>query len=755
MNDLFEQQAQEERAAELRELLRYHNYRYYELDDPQIPDAEYDRLFRELQAIEQEHPELLVADSPTQVVGGGVSRKFAEVVHAIPMLSLGNAFSDEELEDFDRRVREGLGIDGPIRYCAEPKLDGLAISIRYEHGLLVRAATRGDGSTGEDVTHNVLTIDDIPQRLIGDNIPKVLEVRGEVFMPRAGFDELNEKQLAAGEKPFANPRNAAAGSLRQLDAKIAAQRPLSMFCYGVGVIEGFDKPENYSEMIRQLGRWGLQLCPEMAKVEGAGGCLDYYRAIGEKRDSLPYDIDGVVYKVDAFALQEQLGFIARAPRWAIAHKFPAQEQVTTLNDVEWQVGRTGVLTPVAKLEPVHVAGVTVSNATLHNADEIARLQVHIGDRVSVRRAGDVIPQVTGVVEKASDGREIVVPEHCPVCNSEVVRDEDEAAYRCSGGLICPAQLKEGIKHFVSRRAMDIDGLGDKLVEYLVDNELIHDVAGLYELDFAELRVEGMVKEKTALALAEAVEKSKSTTLGRFLFALGIPDVGEVTARDLAESECFGGELERIMDAQYESFIQSRGVTGVGEVKGRAIARFFADFDGELSAMTEPKLFLRRINGVSEGLAAVLIKHFGSLEAIAEAGEENLINKTATRIPGIGENIAHQIVAFFAEPRNREVIARLQQAGVHWPKLEKKAAGAQPLSGKSIVLTGTLSAMGRNEAKDRLQALGAKVSGSVSKKTDLLIAGEKAGSKLKKAQELGVEVMDEEGMLALFEEHGVQ
>ncbi len=754
MNDLFEQQELEERAAELRELLRYHNYRYYELDDPQIPDAEYDRLFRELQAIESEHPELLVADSPTQMVGGGVSKKFAEVVHAIPMLSLGNAFSDEELKDFDRRVREGLGVDGPVTYCAEPKLDGLAISIRYEHGLLVQAATRGDGTTGEDVTHNVLTIGDIPQRLSGENIPKILEVRGEVFMPRAGFDALNEKQLAAGEKPFANPRNAAAGSLRQLDPKIAAQRPLSMFCYGVGVIEGFDKPDNYSDMIRQLGEWGLKLCPEMAEVDGADGCLEYYRRIGEKRDSLPYDIDGVVYKVNVYNLQEKLGFIARAPRWAIAHKFPAQEQVTTLNDVEWQVGRTGVLTPVAKLEPVHVAGVTVSNATLHNADEIARLEVRIGDRVSVRRAGDVIPQVTGVVESAGDSREIIVPEHCPVCNSEVVRDEDEAAYRCTGGLICPAQLKEGIKHFVSRRAMDIDGLGDKLVEHLVDNDLIHDVAGLYELNFSELRVEGMVKEKTALALAEAVEKSKSTTLGRFLFALGIPDVGEVTAKDLAEAGCFGGELERIMAARYDDFIQSRGVVGVGEVKGRAIAQFFADFEGDVSAISDPKLFLRRINGVSENLASVLLSHFGSLSAIAEAGEENLINKTSTTIPGIGENIAHQIVAFFAEARNREVIARLQKAGVHWPALEKQDATAQPLAGKSIVLTGTLSAMGRNEAKDKLQALGAKVSGSVSKNTDMLIAGEKAGSKLKKAQELGVEIMDEEGMLALFNEHGV-
>ncbi len=754
MNDLFEQQELEERAAELRELLRYHNYRYYELDDPQVPDAEYDRLFRELQVIESEHPELLVADSPTQMVGGGVSKKFAEVVHAIPMLSLGNAFSDEELKDFDRRVREGLGVGGPVTYCAEPKLDGLAISIRYEHGLLVQAATRGDGTTGEDVTHNVLTIGDIPQRLSGENIPKILEVRGEVFMPRAGFDAINEKQLAAGEKPFANPRNAAAGSLRQLDPKIAAQRPLSMFCYGVGVIEGFDKPDNYSDMIRQLGEWGLKLCPEMAEVDGADGCLEYYRRIGEKRDSLPYDIDGVVYKVNAYNLQEKLGFIARAPRWAIAHKFPAQEQVTTLNDVEWQVGRTGVLTPVAKLEPVHVAGVTVSNATLHNADEIARLNVRIGDRVSVRRAGDVIPQVTGVVESAGDGREIIVPAHCPVCNSEVVRDEDEAAYRCTGGLICPAQLKEGIKHFVSRRAMDIDGLGDKLVEHLVDNDLIHDVAGLYELNFSELRVEGMVKEKTALALAEAVEKSKSTTLGRFLFALGIPDVGEVTAKDLAEAGCFGGELERIMAARYDDFIQSRGVVGVGEVKGRAIAQFFADFEGDVSAISDPKLFLRRINGVSENLASVLLSHFGSLSAIAEAGEENLINKTSTTIPGIGENIAHQIVAFFAEARNREVIARLQKAGVHWPALEKQDATAQPLAGKSIVLTGTLSAMGRNEAKDKLQALGAKVSGSVSKNTDLLIAGEKAGSKLKKAQELGVEIMDEEGMLALFNEHGV-
>jgi DNA ligase (NAD+) len=573
-------------------------------------------------------------------------------------------------------------------------------------------------------------------------------------MPRAGFEELNRRQFVSGHKPFANPRNAAAGSLRQLDPKITAQRPLSMFCYGVGVIEGFAKPKYYSEMIDQLGEWGLHICPETVVVEGIDGCLEYYKSIGEKRDGLPYDIDGVVYKVDAYELQERLGFRERDPYWAIAHKFPPQEEVTRLNNVEWQVGRTGVLTPVAKLEPVHVAGVTVSNATLHNIDVIRALNIHIHDKVVVRRAGDVIPQVTGVAEADPDGEIIEVPKVCPVvgCGSTVVRDEDAAAYRCSGGLICPAQRKEGIKHFVSRRAMDIDGLGDKLVEYLVDNGLIHDVADLYEFDFRNLRIEGMVKEKTAQALADAVEKSKDTTLGRFLFAIGIPGVGEVNARELAEADYFGGDIDRIMKAKIEDFIQKRGVFGVGPKKGKAIVSFFKEYEGDINSISEPVKFLSQINGVSEGLAKALMAHFGSLKKIASATEDQLVNKTTTVIPGIGENVANQIISFFAEERNREVIRRLRKddGGIKWSASEKDESGEKPLEGMTFVLTGTLSRMGRDEAKDKLMALGAKVTGSVSNKTSVVVAGEAAGSKKEKAEKLGVEIWGEEKLLEIFD-----
>ena len=663
------------RAAQLRDLLAYHNHRYYVLDDPEIPDVEYDRLFRELQGLEESYPELVTADSPTQRVGGEALSGFEQVSHAIPMLSLGNVFSEEELTDFDRRVRQGLDLD-EVEYCAEPKLDGLAISIRYENGLLVRAATRGDGATGEDVTHNVRTIDSIPLKLMGSDYPLVLEVRGEVYMSKAGFEALNARQREKGEKSFANPRNAAAGSLRQLDPRITATRPLTMYCYGIGVVEGAELPDTHSAIINRLKDWGLRVCPEIRVVKGAEGCDDFYQNIGEQRDSLPYDIDGVVYKVNSIAQQQELGFVSRAPRWATAHKFPAQEEITILNDVEWQVGRTGALTPVARLEPVHVAGVIVSNATLHNPDEMARKDVRKGDTVIVRRAGDVIPEVAGVVlSKRPEGSvPFTTPTHCPVCGSDVERDEGESVPRCSGGLYCSAQRKNAIKHFASRRAMDVDGLGDKLVEQFVDENLIDDVADLFTLSAAQIAGLERMGEKSAENLVAALDKAKQTTLERFLFALGIREVGESTARTLA-------------------------------------------------------------------------KHFGNLEAIKTAEEVQLIE-----VEDVGPIVAHHLHTFFRQPHNIEVIEKLQQAGVNWPDVEVVEVGEQPLAGQTFVLTGTLSLMGRNEAKEKLMALGAKVSGSVSKKTSVVVAGEAAGSKLTKAEELGVEVWDEERMISLLSEY---
>lgn len=662
-------------AKKLREQIAYHNYRYYVLDNPEIPDVEYDRLFRGLQELEEKYPELITPDSPTQRVGAEPLKGFAEVRHEIPMLSLGNVFSEEELVDFDRRVRDGLGV-ATVEYCAEPKLDGLAISIRYEDGVLVRAATRGDGTTGEDVTQNVRTIDAVPLKLYGKNYPRVLEVRGEVYMPRAGFEELNERQRDRGEKTFANPRNAAAGSLRQLDSRITATRPLTMYCYGVGVVEGVELPDSHRAILDKLKEWGLRVCPEIRVVAGMEGCYHYYQEIGDKRDSLPYDIDGVVYKVNSLAQQDELGFVSRAPRWATAHKFPAQEEMTVLENVEWQVGRTGALTPVARLLPVHVAGVMVSNATLHNPDEIARKDVRIGDTVIVRRAGDVIPEVVSVVEsrRPKGAKAIATPTHCPVCGSEVLRDEGEAVPRCTGGLYCSAQRKNAIKHFASRRAMDIDGLGDKLVEQLVDEGLINDVADLFILKQAQIAGLERMGEKSAANLVSALDKSRQTTLARFLFALGIREVGESTARTLAN-------------------------------------------------------------------------HFGSLQKIEEASEEQLLE-----VADVGPVVAHHIHTFFRQPHNREVIDKLLAAGVEWPEVEQIESGEQPLSGQTFVLTGTLESMSRDEAKAKLQALGAKVSGSVSKKTSVVVAGEAAGSKLTKAEQLGVDVWDEQQLQSLLHQY---
>ena len=656
----------------LRQDLRRYEYEYHVLDNPTIPDAEYDRLFHQLKALEAAYPELITADSPTQRVGAKPLSGFAQIRHEIPMLSLDNAFSDEEFYAFVKRIEDRLiRLPEPLTFCCEPKLDGLAVSILYVNGVLTQAATRGDGTTGEDITANIRTIRNIPLQLLMDNPPVRLEVRGEVFMPHAGFERLNQQALEKGEKTFANPRNAAAGSLRQLDPKITSKRPLVLNAYGIGIAEGVDLPNTHYDRLQWLKSIGIPVNPEIRLCNGTDEVLDFYRDIQNKRSSLGYDIDGTVLKINDIALQEKLGFISKAPRWAIAYKFPAQEELTRLNDVEFQVGRTGAITPVAKLEPVFVAGVTVSNATLHNGDEIQRLDIAIGDTVVIRRAGDVIPQIIGVLHdrRPADARPIVFPETCPVCDSAIVRIEGEAVARCTGGLFCAAQRKEALKHFVSRKAMDIDGVGGKLIEQLVDRELIHTPADLFKLDLTTLtRLERMGAKSAENALA-SLEKAKNTTLARFIFALGIREVGEATALNLAN-------------------------------------------------------------------------HFKTLEALQNADLEAL-----QQVPDVGEVVANRILAFWHEPHNVAVVNDLIQQGVHWDDVEVKEVGDNLFKGKTVVLTGTLTQMGRNEAKALLQEMGAKVSGSVSAKTDFVIAGDAAGSKLTKAQELGVAVLTEEEFLA--------
>lgn len=656
----------------LRQDLRRYEYEYHVLDNPTIPDAEYDRLFHQLKALEAAHPELITADSPTQRVGAKPLSGFAQIRHEIPMLSLDNAFSDEEFYAFVKRIEDRLiRLPEPLTFCCEPKLDGLAVSILYVNGVLTQAATRGDGMTGEDITANIRTIRNIPLQLLMDNPPARLEVRGEVFMPHAGFERLNQQALEKGEKTFANPRNAAAGSLRQLDPKITSKRPLVLNAYGIGIAEGVDLPNTHYDRLQWLKSTGIPVNPEIRLCNGTDEVLDFYRDIQNKRSALGYDIDGTVLKINDIALQEKLGFISKAPRWAIAYKFPAQEELTRLNDVEFQVGRTGAITPVAKLEPVFVAGVTVSNATLHNGDEIERLDIAIGDTVVIRRAGDVIPQIIGVLHdrRPADARPIIFPETCPVCDSAIVRIEGEAVARCTGGLFCAAQRKEALKHFVSRKAMDIDGVGGKLIEQLVDRELVHTPADLFKLDLTTLtRLERMGTKSAENALA-SLEKAKNTTLARFIFALGIREVGEATALNLAN-------------------------------------------------------------------------HFKTLEALQNADLEAL-----QQVPDVGEVVANRILAFWHEPHNVAVVNDLIAQGVHWETVETKEITENRFKGKTVVLTGTLTQMGRNEAKALLQDMGAKVSGSVSAKTDFVIAGDAAGSKLTKAQELGVTVLTEEEFLA--------
>jgi DNA ligase (NAD+) len=662
------------RAAWLRDELNRHNYAYHVLDNPSIPDAEYDKLFRELQAIEVAHPALLVFDSPTQRVGALAASAFPQVTHSVPMLSLGNGFEDADIIAFDKRVSDGLNSAEEVEYATELKFDGLAINLRYEDGILVQAATRGDGATGENVTANIRTVRAIPLRLHTATPPRILDVRGEVMMYKADLQKLNARQRELDAKEFANPRNAAAGSLRQLDSRITAQRTLRFFAYGVGLLEGAEMPASHSALLDWYAALGIPVCDERAVVKGAQGLLAFYQATGEKRAQLPYEIDGVVYKVNRLGQQQQLGFVSRAPRFAIAHKFPAEEALTTVQGIEVQVGRTGAITPVARLAPVMVGGVTVTNATLHNEDEVRRKDIQTGDTVIVRRAGDVIPEVVAYVPESrpANAQPFIMPTNCPVCASPIVRLEDEAIARCSGGWIkCSAQRKGGLLHFVSRRAMDVEGLGDQLVEQLVDKHIITTAADLYKLGFRALAELDRMADKSAQNVLAALEKSKKTTFARFIYALGIRHVGEATAKELA-------------------------------------------------------------------------RHFGNLDALLAASEEQLLE-----VADIGPVVAKSITAFLSDPLNIELLEQLQAAGVHWPEhtVENKL---KPLAGKTFVLTGTLPNLSRDAAAEKIEAAGGKVAGSVSKKTSYVVAGAEAGSKLAKAEELGVPILDEAALLQLLD-----
>ncbi len=662
-----------QRVERLRAEIERHNHLYHVMDNPEIPDAAYDRLMAELRALEQQHPKLVVPESPTQRVGGSPVPEFAEVRHQLPMLSLENAFAREDVEAFDRRVRERLETDKQIGYACEPKLDGLAVSLTYRDGLLALGATRGDGTIGEDVTHNIRTIPTVPLRLSGRGWPDLLEVRGEVLMSSAGFDEMNRRASEKGEKIFVNPRNAAAGSLRQLDPRLTASRPLEIYFYGAGRVEGKTLPGLHSEILKLLRGWGLRTSPETRLVEGVDGLLGYYEDIGRRRSSLRYQIDGVVYKVESMEQQRRLGFVARAPRWQIAHKFPAEEELTTVRAIEWQVGRTGALTPVARLAPVFVGGVTVSNATLHNIDELRRKDVRVGDAVVIRRAGDVIPEVVRVIieKRPSKSSSVRLPQKCPVCGSAVEREEGEAVARCTGALTCPAQLKESLRHFASRRALDIEGLGTRLIDQLVDSGLVRNPGDLFKLTVEQLANLDRMGERSAANLVESLEHSKQTTFARFLHALGIRDVGEATA-------------------------------------------------------------------------AALARHFRTLDALRSSTAEAI-----EEVPDIGPVTAGHVHAFLAEARNAKVIDALIQHRVRWPAAQGTSARNSPLSGKTVVLTGKLSAMSRDEAGDYIRKLGGKIAGSVSKKTDFVVVGDDAGSKLKKATQLGVKVLEEDEFLKLI------
>jgi DNA ligase (NAD+) len=778
--------AAETRILELRAELDQHNYRYHVLDEPSIPDVEYDRLFHELKALEAENPHLVTPDSPTQRVGSAALSAFTQVRHEIPMLSLGNAFEETDMLEFDRRVNEGLDLPAAskqVEYSCEPKLDGLAVSLLYQNGALVRGATRGDGTTGEDISVNVRTVRNIPLKLHGKGWPDTLEVRGEVFMSKAGFERLNASQLEVGGKTFANPRNAAAGSLRQLDSKITANRPLEFCCYGIGQVS-HDIAETHTGNLQQLKEWGMPISREMKIAHGIEDCLKYYHDIGEKRLSLPYEIDGVVFKVNSIAAQRELGFRAREPRWAIAHKFPAMEELTELLDVEFQVGRTGAVTPVARLKPVKVAGVTVANATLHNMDEVARLGLMIGDTVIIRRAGDVIPQVVQVVQerRPKDARAVEIPQTCPVCGSQVERTQlikrskgketisEGAVYRCVGRLACGAQLKQAIIHYVSRRAMDIEGLGDKTIEQLVDEKLIGSPADLYKLTYEQIiDLEGFA-HISSKKLLKAIDDSKQPTLARFIYALGIPDVGEETAKVLARSL---GSLDRVIVAlpevltylpdvglevahEIHSFFEDEHNQNViGALLGECQMQLqdTGDLGAEFAASATLGGLLDKLNipSVGPGAAQKLADKFGTLEAVVKADwldmRQTLPEKQAQAVRAFFDVLEHAQRALAIE-------LQLKDFGMHWQS-EKKVVEGLPLAGQTWVLTGSLELMSRDVAKEKLEGLGAKVSGSVSAKTHTVVAGPGAGSKLTKANELGLKVLDEEAFVGFLKQQGVE
>lgn len=748
----------------LRETLRRYEYHYHTLDNPLVTDAEYDRLMNELKNLEWQHPELITPDSPTQRVGAKPLAGFAQITHELPMLSLDNAFSDEDLDGFLTRIENFIGQNSEhITFCCEPKLDGLAVSILYENGILTRAATRGDGTTGEDITANIRTIRTIPLKLLAENPPHRLEVRGEVFMPQAAFDKLNKQANAENGKTFANPRNAAAGSLRQLDPKIAAQRQLTFNAYSIGISDSDDElPATHYERLQWLKALGFAVNNEIRLAQGREQLLDFYRDIGQKRPNLGYDIDGTVLKVNDITLQEQLGFISRAPRWAIAYKFPAQEEMTVLNDVEFQVGRTGAITPVAKLEPVFVAGVTVSNATLHNADEIERLGLMIGDTVIIRRAGDVIPKITSVVKHANNPQKIKIPTNCPECGSPLYYKENNGnkiskIIYCSGHLFCKAQRTEALKFFVSRNVMDIEGVGDKLIEKLVEKNLVKTPADLYRLNKSTLMNLDLIGEKSSETILKSINKSKKTTLKRFIMSLMIPNVGESTASNLVD---YYGSLNAIRNASKKELTGIKNIYYIGEKTAQKIINFWKkkNIDVVINNFTNSKKslfeYIQSLDiptvTLKEQTINEIIDKFGNLENFANASFEQLAGKKSV-ISDVGEITGQYIWSFWQDEHNLSVVNDLIAQGVHWDDLSSQKIKDNPLKGKNIVLTGTLLKLTRDEAKELLQSLGCKVSGSVSTKTDYLIAGEKAGSKLAKAQELGVKILNENEFISLIDE----
>ena len=740
------------RAEYLRETINHHNYQYYVLDDPLIPDSEYDRLMRELIELESRFDALVTEDSPTQRVGAEPLTEFKEVKHTVPMLSLANAFNENEMQAFNKRITEKSGIER-INFSAETKLDGLAVSIIYINGKLESAATRGDGYIGEDITQNIRTIKSIPLVLLGDNLPEYIEVRGEVFMTYQGFKLLNKTQREKGEKIFANPRNAAAGSLRQLDSKLTAQRPLSFFAYGTGEFRGVEKVKSHTQILQLIKQWGLPVSPETKEVTGIDGCLKYYAGISERRDRLPYEIDGVVFKVNDISRQQQLGFVSRAPRWAIAYKYPPVEELTRILNIEVQVGRTGAITPVARLEPVYVGGVTVTNATLHNEYEIRRKNIKINDKVIVRRAGDVIPEVVKVVASPKQAKDFEMPDNCPVCGSKIAKHEGEAVARCTGKTTCPAQLVGKLKLFVSRKAMNIEGLGEKLLEKLVDKKMVKNQADIYSLTKNDLLKLDLIAEKSSIKLIESIKNSKTISAPKFLYALGIPGVGEELARLLANHF---DSLDEFLHASLEDFVEYKGVSGMGPKKAAKFVETIKSTDISVHDYDDPIEFLVNSGtGINADTAKRLLHKFGNLDALKNINEDDIENRKIIKVDGIGDKIADNIISYLSDDddkdNNNKMIKSLNNIlNIEWPKKGGAATGV--LGKKIFVFTGTLNSMTKDAAKEKLESLGAEVKSGLTKNVDFLVAGEKAGSKLKKAQDLNIEIISEDKFLTILKRH---